>query len=163
MAANYTELAKSVEVLGWQAPPNGRGTWDIIWSSVQTLILCAWVSVCTNAASPVDGEWDITRDKFYFVLLTLLGPEFVFLLAFGQWQTARSTVQAFRCAGYHDWTIVHSFYADMGGIHIKPPDFPSFPVNAKQLLYLLQRQHIDYPPLTRKHIEGLGKSDSAAK
>lgn len=148
---------------GWQLSNGTRGTWDIIWACLQTLALCAWVSVCPNAPSPKNGRWQIFTDKFYFILLTLLGPDIVFLLALGQWQSARNSVTLFRRLGYTDWTIVHGFFADMGGLHVKPNDWPSFPVNAKQLHYLLERGYIDYPKITEESLEALGKSDSAAK
>ncbi|OQO13998.1 hypothetical protein B0A48_00873 [Cryoendolithus antarcticus] len=163
MNSNLTQLAPSEALIGWQSPQSGRGTWDIIWSSLQTLALCAWVSVRVSAPSPTGGNWDILRDKLYFVLLTLLGPEFVLLLAFGQWQMARASLNEFHDAGYQCWTITHSFYADMGGIHVKSTDFPSFPANLKQLLYLLRHGHIDIPDVTKMEIKGLGKSDFLTK
>ncbi|OQO15271.1 hypothetical protein B0A48_00654 [Cryoendolithus antarcticus] len=159
MTPNFTQLALPEALIGWQSPQSGRGTWDIIWSSLQTLTLCAWVSVRVSSASPTGGNWDILRDKLYFVLLTLLGPEFVLVLAFGQWQTARASLKDYQDAGYQSWTITHSFYADMGGVHVKSSDFPSCPANSKQLLYLLKRGYIDIPDVTETELEELGKSD----
>nr|OQO28924.1 hypothetical protein B0A51_03944 [Rachicladosporium sp. CCFEE 5018] len=51
----------------------------------------------------------------------------------------------------------------MGGGHVKSTDFPSFPANSKQLLYLLKRGYIDIPDVTETEIKGLGKSDILTK
>lgn len=152
-----------IRTFGWQSTPNRRGTWDIIWSCAQTTALCAWVSGCPNAPAPVDGEWDLITDKFFFLLLTLLGPEFVFLLAFGQWQNAQASVELFHASGHDDWTISHAFFADMGGVHVRPLDWKQFPVNSKQLHYLVENKYMDYPRIKKEDIKSLGKTDAVAR
>lgn len=163
IAGGRSSEKMAVAVLGWQPSPQLRGTWQIIWNCIQTILLCAWVSVCPNAPSPVDGKWDLITDKFFFILLTLLGPDLVFMLAFGQWRNARASLPLFHASGYTDWTMTHAFFADMGGIHVKPPNWKSFPVNAKQLHYLIQRKYMNYPCIKKDDIEALGKTDVLAR
>jgi hypothetical protein len=147
----------------WVPAPNTRGTFDIIWSCAQTTALCAWVSICVNVPAPDYGNLDLLRDKFHFILLTLLGPELVFMLAFTQFQSARASVKQFRDDGYPNWSLRHAFYADMGGIHVKHRAWKRFPVNAKQLHYLVTHGHMVYPEITLKEIKARGKTDGLAR
>ena len=181
MAANLTTAISKSLTLGWQPGCTTRGTWDIIWSCAQTLGLCAWVSVCTNCPAPENGEWDLVTDKFFFLLMTLLGPEFVFLLALGQYQSAKESIQEFENlgyvkdekTGYEGWTVTHGFYADMGGIHVRPKGWKSFPVNAKQLAWLVRHDYLERPShvnendcirkISLRSIKARGKIDRLAK
>lgn len=150
----------------WVGECNSRGIYNIVWSCAQTIFLCAWVSVCVNIPAPGRGRWDIARDKFHFVLLTLLGPEIVLLLAFGQYRSARESLRLFRDdkeGRFADWTLTHSFYADMGGIRVQPQFWPQFPVNAKQLHYLVTKDYMDYPRIPKEQIEARGNADYLAK
>jgi hypothetical protein len=41
------------------------------------------------------------------------------------------------------WTHKHAFFVNSGGIHLRSPDFPQgFPINARQLHYLLKNKFI---------------------
>lgn len=163
MASNITTLALESAMVGWQPMCNSRGTWDIIWTCVQTMVLCAWVSVCVNVPAPDGGPMDRYTDKFFFVLLSLLGPELIFLLAFGQYHTANTSKRLFQELGHLDWSITHSFYADMGGIHVQPKGWKRFPVNAKQLHYLVRNGYMQYPDIKKWEIEARSKVDGLAR
>ena len=77
--------------------------------------------------------------------LYILAPELTFQAALGQWTSAHRSTRLFHESGYQDWTLTHSFYADMGGIHLSLPDWKSFPVNSRQLHYLITRHYVAYP------------------
>jgi hypothetical protein len=124
---------------------------------------CAWVSICVNVSAPNSRQHDLLRDKFYFILLTLLGPGLVFMLAITQFQSARASVKQFRNEGYTNWSLTHAFYADMGGIHVQHRAWKSFPVNAKQLHYLVTRGHMVYPEVPLKEIKARGKTDGLSR
>ena len=156
--SNATNTSESF-VYGWTHGADTRGTYDIVWTSVQTIFLCSWVSVCVNIPAPNFGSWDIWRDKFHFVLVTVLGPELTFLLAFGQYQSARTSLRMFQESGFDSWTLSHAFYADMGGIHVQPESWERFPVNAKQLHYLVTHGYMDYPEISKEEIRCRGKAD----
>lgn len=129
---------------GWTPPPNGRGTTDIIWSSCLTTILCCWTVLCLNVPP---SNWAPMRrlyHKFLVFGLGIMGPEFHCGMAVGQWASARRSVKAFSQSGYTDWSMKHAFFADMGGFILHAPDFVPFPVNAKQVHYLVTQGHIPY-------------------
>jgi hypothetical protein len=76
--------------------------------------------------------------------LGFLGPEFVFQLALGQWTTARRSVADFKSSGYPHWSMQHAFLSDMGGFVLHAQDFVPFPLNAKQVHYLVAEGYIPY-------------------
>lgn len=44
------------------------------------------------------------------------------------------------------WTFTHAYFVDMGGIHLRSPDFPEgFPVNSEHLHYLILHKYINPP------------------
>jgi hypothetical protein len=53
----------------------------------------------------------------------------------------------------------HAFYADSGGYFLHSPDFKPIPVNAKQLLYLIDHEYVDYPTLSEQDIDDKNKVD----
>lgn len=160
--------------LGWVRSPDGRGTLDIIWQCTVTIILCCWSSLCVNV--PTDGESSILQlwDKFNLACLGVLGPEFLFALALGQYESARRSVQQFKSGGYATWTMRHAFCADMGGFVLQVPvphvsaDFPAplapssmrFPIDAKQLYYLVKRGYVQFPTIAE---EDVAESDRLAR
>ena len=153
----------NLETCGLSSGPANRSIYDIILSCAQTAVLCAWVSVCVNVPCLSSARLDILRDKVYFGLLTLLGPELVFLLALGQYQCARASVRDFHLSGHKQWTATHAFYADMGGIVVQPVSWKRFPVNAKQLLYLIDKGYLEYPTITVEEIKARSKVDGLSR
>lgn len=159
LAANNT----SDTTRGWVSSPNSRGTLEIIWSCVFTIFLCCWTSVYANIPAASDGHWERFRDKFELAALGMLGPEFLFALALGQWQSARRSVEKFKSAGYSNWTIRHAFFADMGGFILKCPNFPAFPLDAEQLYYLISKGYLEYPNIERGVIDEKNKADGLSR
>ncbi|KAF2159257.1 hypothetical protein M409DRAFT_30263 [Zasmidium cellare ATCC 36951] len=153
----------TTQATGWTPSPNVRGTFDIIWTCLQTIALCAWTSICVNLPSQYDGSSEIMRDKFNFLLLNLLSPDLVFLLAYLQLESARASVTRFRADGYHDWTVTHAFYADMGGFAVQAPNWKRFPVNARQLHYLVSKKYIEYPLIPLRDIKAKAKTDGLGR
>ncbi|THC88292.1 hypothetical protein EYZ11_012264 [Aspergillus tanneri] len=155
---------------GWVAEPDGRGTWSILSTCLLTIFLCCWTSVCPNIPANSDNYWACVRDKFHLACLGILGPEFLLMLAMGQWSSARESVKAFkklnekRRKGESDWTMTHAFYADMGGFLLNGPgiDVP-FPIDAKQLLFLVEQGYLECPQIGRKDIGDRNKSDGVAR
>ena len=96
--------------------------------------------------------------------LGMLGPEFVLLSAVGQYCSAKDATRAFHNSGYVKWTIRHSYFADMGGVHVRFPRWRPFPVNAKQLHYLVVNHHIVYPEnITLEKIKDRNKRDGLSR
>ncbi len=97
------------------------------------------------------------------MIQAIMGPEFVLAFATGQRVEAKRSVQAFKEMGYPTWTIRHAFYANMGGFVLQPRDSTPFPINSKQLQYLIQRGYTDLPTMTEKEIWDKSKADGFAK
>ena len=57
----------------------------------------------------------------------------------------------------------HAFFADMGGFHLQSPDFPTFPVDGQQLIYLVDQNHIQYPDVDQDTIQDKNKADGFAR
>ena len=83
---------------GWVPQVDGRGTLDIILSSGLTIFLCIWTSVCVNVPPINASRWARLWDKTCFALLGILGPDFVLMIAIGQWYSARYSVQVCSCS-----------------------------------------------------------------
>ncbi|KAJ5084629.1 hypothetical protein NUU61_009208 [Penicillium alfredii] len=144
---------------GWVDEPNGRGTMDIIWSCCFTMFLCSWSSLCLNVPGPNDSQWKILWRKACLTALALLGPEFIFQIALSQWESARRSVEDFEALGVEGWTMTHAFYTDMGGFVLKTKDSEPFPINAKQLHYLITKGHVEFPKIDERLIADKNKLD----
>ena len=57
------------------------------------------------------------------------------------------------------WTIKDAFFADMGGFVLHTRDQLPFPLDAKQLHYLVSKQHLQLPKLDHRVIEDKNKVD----
>lgn len=144
---------------GWMSQPNGRGTIEIIWSCGFTMFLCSWSVLCLNVPGPDDSRFRVFRRKLYMTALTFLGSEFIFQTALGQLVSARRSVKDFHASGYKQWTITHAFYADMGGFILHTPDWVPFPIDAKQLQYLVTEGYVEFPEIERAGIADKNKVD----
>lgn len=122
---------------GWISQPNNRGTFDILKECSLTVILCSWTVLCLNIPAPEDSWLRRKRRKLYWMILAMLGPEFILQLAMGQWELARVSVQAFKDLGHADWSLKHAFFADMGGFVLHTKKWKPFPLTAAQVHYLV--------------------------
>ncbi|BCS03147.1 uncharacterized protein AKAW2_70025A [Aspergillus luchuensis] len=168
MSTNSTFTAAIVD--GWIDEPDGRGTWSILSSCLLTIVLCCWTAVMPNIPARSDRWYHGLRDRLHLASLGLLGPEFLLMLALGQWSSARASVKGFeqllttKTTKRPLWTLTHAFYADMGGFLIDGPgtDRP-FPVNAKQLRFLIEKGYVDYPMIGEDDINDRNKSDAFSR
>jgi len=158
--------------VGWVRSENDRGTADIIWSCCTTILLCVWVSTYPNVPAREDKWYHRFVDKVNLAFIGFLGPDFLFGLSIGQLASARRSVKAFRPVlskvpprdSEVEWTLTHAFYADMGGFLLCSPDHPKgFPINAEQLLYLVDHGHLDFPYVTRGDIRDKNMADRLSK
>ncbi|KAK3345851.1 hypothetical protein B0T25DRAFT_265036 [Lasiosphaeria hispida] len=149
--------------VGWVSQPDGRGTFDILWNCLFTSFLCTWVSLHLNVPAQKDSEPSILIRKFRWMFQAILGPEFVLAFATGQRAEAKRSVTAFRAAGHEKWTMRHGFYANMGGFMLHARDSTPFPINAKQVLWLVKHEHLTFPTLSERDIEDKSKADGFAK
>ncbi|CAM1506502.1 Fc.00g061430.m01.CDS01 [Cosmosporella sp. VM-42] len=127
------------------------------------MFLCTHTLLCLNIPAPTDTWLVLLRRRVMWMALTILGPEIVLTYAAGQWSRARHSVEAFRKSGYKQWTMRRAFFADMGGFVLHAVGCDPFPLNAKQLHWLIVNNHIDYPRVEDKEIGDKSKQDRLAK
>jgi hypothetical protein len=148
---------------GWVQVPNVRGTSDILWTCLATTFLCTYTLLCLNVPSPRDTTFQLGLRRVKWMLLAILAPEIVLTYAAGQWSRARQSVDAFHLSGYEQWNMRMAFFADMGGFMLHTSDCEPFPLNAKQLHWLIVNGHLEYPKVTQEEIWDKSKQDRLAK
>ena len=116
-----------------------------------------------NVPAKDDDLWTLFVRRARWLMFALLSPELVMLFACGQWASAQRSVTDMHSLGYKSWTMVHAFYADMGGFVLHPPDSTSFPITAKQVHYVVQQRYLPLPNITKKEIWDKSKADVFAK
>lgn len=52
-----------------------------------------------------------------------------------------------------------AFFAEMGGFRLRTRDLTAFPLDAKQVHYLVSNEHMDLPTLNERIIEEKNKAD----
>ncbi|KAL6717240.1 hypothetical protein ACLMJK_005155 [Lecanora helva] len=116
------------ETVGWQSDPNNRGTFTLVSSCVLTLTICVYSAMHLNV--PRHGEstlWFWMR-TLRWALLGIFGPELVVFKAWKQYLSAKALVKRpqnrsdehaeepkFSRQRVFPWSLVHGFYAGMGG------------------------------------------------
>ena len=148
---------------GWVEQPNSRGTFDIIQNCFLTIFLSTWTCLHLNVPGSKEGTWRPLLRKFRWMLLTIMGPEFVVCLAAGQRANAVRTLESLRGMGFSNWTLRHSFYANMGGFILQPRDSSPFPIHGLHLVYLLKEGYLALPDITSEEISDKSKANLLAK
>jgi hypothetical protein len=191
-SANVTATTSSLRH-GWVSGPDGRGTLDILWTCLVTLCLGSWSILFLNIPAESSGRTGFFKTKGRWMVMVLLFPEMITALAAEQWRSARQSVEDFRKleTKWEDmvkygspsiteeeaeriqtnlgrvkaspWSMRHAFFADMGGITLKCPDFSHFPVTAYQLNDLIAKRHILYPGISQREIWDKNKADGFAR
>lgn len=158
---------------GWTSSPDGRGTLDIIWSSITTSFLCCWSVLCLNVSGRNDSSWVVYRRKIFLALFTLFAPEVVCYTAMGQYYWAHRSVKEFAraakdttsdtmAADLASWKLKDAFIANMGGFLLEIND-STRPINAKQLLWMIQNGHLDLPRPQLKALADKNKVDGVLR
>ncbi|KAK3996556.1 hypothetical protein QBC44DRAFT_304066 [Cladorrhinum sp. PSN332] len=148
---------------GWVDQPDYRGTFDIIFSCLVVVLACIWTVLHLNLPAEDEGQMKIFLRKFRWSVLSIFAPEVVALFALCQWSSARKSVRDMHAAGVADWTVVHGFYADMGGFILHSPDMPPFPVNSRAIHYLVGKNYLVFPKTEERDIRDRSKADKFAK
>lgn len=157
-------MSNSTAVLhGWVNQPHNRGTFDIISSCFLTIFLCTWTCLHLNVPASKEGSWRPILRKLRWMLLTLIGPEFAVAFAAGQRANAERGFRTMREMGYSEWTLRHSFYANMGGFILQARDSTPFPIHGLHLSYLLKEGYLDLPEITLEEISDKSKANLLAK
>lgn len=166
--------AYSSVLTGWQDQPNIRGTYDILRSCLGTIALLCWSSACPNVPGLHCGRFARIREKLGLFVMAILLPEFVLLVAFGQLNDAWEDKNAFKAQNSSGWGLRQCYFVNMGGLFIRFAQTQSteaeqqrpqqtFPVNCKQLRYLVDMSYIELLPIKSEDIEMRNKSDGITR
>lgn len=80
-SVNLTAL-RTVIAPGWVAGPGDRGTWDILYSCLFTLLLCVYTAIHLNVPPPDDIKFSFWLRKTKWVAIAVFAPELVVVNAF---------------------------------------------------------------------------------
>ncbi|KAH8818108.1 hypothetical protein F5882DRAFT_433567 [Hyaloscypha sp. PMI_1271] len=152
--------------------PDSRGTLDILWSCLFTIIACTWTIQHLNVPEERNGrnpgwigdiKWGLKRTwtSAKWMMLTMLAPELVLSKAWVDLAVAQSGLRALQKLAGEDgteWTVTHSLFANMGGFVIRG--------NTGQELQAPDKTHNESTPLTGPSItderEQITKGPSSA-
>lgn len=113
--------------------PNTRGTIDLLWSSLLTLVACTWTIQHPNVPEQHEGLVE-RRANFLkavkdclndakWMICTILAPEVIITAATHDFVSARNThKRLLSIANSKDkvnWTITHTYFANMGGFVLR--------------------------------------------
>lgn len=145
---------------GW-VKNNDRGTQNIITSCFSIIILCLWSMLHLNLPAPDDTLWTVICQRARWMFLGLLYPELVMCFAYAQMMSATTSLQDMLSLDIDPghWSVVHGFYADMGGFVLKAPDFDAFPITARQLYILVSNGILPLPELCQREITDKSKGN----
>ena len=119
-------------VRGWVSTDCGRGTSDILWSCLATILLCVWTVIhlpipCWSHLKDgkvVPGEpsrswrrW-IISSGIVPAVISVVAPEFLTFVAVSEfidaWHTRKNE-------NLTNWTLTHAFFLQMGGFCLETP------------------------------------------
>lgn len=149
--------------IGWAPGPPTRGAMDIVWTCLSAIALVTWSNLCLNLPKRIENWLSIHWRRAYWMLFSIYCPDLVMATAFGQYLAINKSVNAYRRAGFWNWTDRHAFFADMGGIELQPKDSKPFRISSNHLLYLIENRYLEYPELSLEEIKDKSKKDTLAK
>jgi len=165
------------------ANSDSRGTLEILWSSLVTILACTWTIQHPNVPEQRDGRhpgwigdirWGLKRFRrsIKLAVITLLAPEMIVAAATNQLLVAQHACRAIKSEFSDDnvpWSLTHSYFANMGGFVIRvtrshgTPD-ESYHLVAGDLITLRRHGHVTLlPDLTEEQIHDCSKADPVLK
>jgi hypothetical protein len=150
-------------LVGWRPSPNERGTIDLIWSCLLVIFTAVWTVIHLNLPAKNDGLRTVLVRQMRWIIFAILAPDMVTLYSGAHWVSAKRSVLQMLSLGHKNWTLEHAFYADSGGFWLDSTDYPSFPVKASSIYYLVKENYIPCPSMTKEEIWDKSKADKFAK
>ena len=148
---------------GFVSEPDGRGTLNIVWSCLSVLLLNTWTVLHINIPSSEWKAWRIYLHKFKWSFIALLIPEGMIGIAYSQWRHAKISINQMKKHA-PQWTIVHGFYAEMGGFKVQDENSGQrYTFRATQLAWLAEADLITIPEISQKDIKDRSKTSRLAK
>lgn len=164
-------------------PSNYDGTprtvWSILATCAFTLLICVWQAIHDDIPSPNLKWYKARLLQGFIILLSFLLPEWTVCIAGKQWSEARRKVKEFRGMIYptdtpytpnnffsgkgHEWSMTHSFFAEMGGFYYCEKAGSSRKIDSLEFQDRRDKNEIANPDLTEQDIKDKSKSDWPGK
>ncbi|KAF2017852.1 hypothetical protein BU24DRAFT_420914 [Aaosphaeria arxii CBS 175.79] len=77
-ALDFSETRNNTEYVGWHSGPRQRGTIQLLWSCLATIIATTWTILHLNVPQQGLSAWSRGIQKFKWMIITILFPEFIF-------------------------------------------------------------------------------------
>ncbi|KAN0102644.1 hypothetical protein V8E51_010957 [Hyaloscypha variabilis] len=163
---------------------DARGTMDILWSCLFTILACTWTVLHLNVPEQREDrdpdwkgniKWMIKRGltSTTWMLITIVAPEVLISKYIGDLASAKADLQKMKKFADEDdvpWTLSHAFLANMGGFAVRwwVPKQDAFR-NRPMLMHLVSEEIFNLrsngclarlPYLTPEELEDHNKSDS---
>ena len=163
-------------VHGWHSTDCGRGTSDILWSCLATILLCVWtvihlpVPCCSRFEDGklVPGEpsrsrrnW-IIRSGIVPAVISVIAPEFLTFTAIKEFSEAWILRRKSTDMG---WTLTHAFFFNMGGFCLETPSGLRLQLDDPQQLSRVTSPEwlSELKKVKGEHIDDHAKSNSLTK
>ncbi|KAK4070272.1 hypothetical protein Trihar35433_4739 [Trichoderma harzianum] len=166
--------------------PNTRGTLDILWSSLFTILAYTWTLQHPNVPEQRNGrdpgllgdiKWGLNGlyRSVLRMVWTTIAPEVIITVACINMDLTRehhNKMQKWVKDGKGSWSLTHSYYATMGGFVLRRRAKPAGEINyydlyhlsPKEINALLEGGHIDkLPDITEAEIKDKSKGDMLVK
>ncbi|KUJ09106.1 uncharacterized protein LY89DRAFT_711343 [Mollisia scopiformis] len=158
---------------------NARGTLDILWSCLFTILACTWTVLHLNVPEQReerdpgwlgDIKWAMKRawTNAEWMMITVLAPEVLLGKYCGDLQAAIALTKDMKELAEKDkvpWTLTHSFLANMGGFAIRAHDQIRLDIaRSNDILYLRNNGLIPrLPYISLDEIGDRNKNDSLVR
>jgi hypothetical protein len=168
---------------------NLRGTFDILWGNLFTIVICIWAVQHLNLPEQRNGRdqgwrgdlkwaWKSFFTKFRWMAFTLILPEFLGAKAYAEMRLARrlmDKVKSFKAVDgeslseeeISNWTKTHAYYAEMGCFVIRPygaSNMDARVVATADILELRRNSLLPtLPRITAEHLSNLSNGDPLTK
>ncbi|ETS01626.1 hypothetical protein M419DRAFT_80984 [Trichoderma reesei RUT C-30] len=179
-----TNCSAPVTRANYVSSPNTRGTLDILWSSLFTILACTWTLQHPNVPEQRgtrdpgrlgDIKWALKglyRSTLRFIV-TIIAPELIICAACLELLEAHQDYRSMQDMAKEDdvaWSLSHSYYANMGGFVIQSVQgkddghYGLYHLNSKGIHELRSRGYIDkMPDVATGEIKDKSKGDIFVK
>lgn len=154
---------------GFVPPPTGRGTIEIFWSCLLTLVICLWTSIHLDVPSSTESSFGRVIDKLAMTFIYAMAPEYMAAIAIDEYVDAKYQARKINSLPQMSrptdkWTLTDCFYANMGGLVLSIPGRSrSVDCNTNQIVFLIENNYINFPPSSYDSIMDKSKADPATK
>ena len=94
-AAGNVTILKTKVAPAWASAPGVRGTSQILWSCILTLVACVYTALHLNVPPHNEGQWQFLWRKIKWVAIALFAPEIVLYCACAQFWEGRRLIKKF--------------------------------------------------------------------